>query len=109
MTPRRWSDDDVRRLDVGGETRLRAELDEQVRKGSPDARAAARKVLATLDRIGPSTRRVEDRTDDARRFLSGDSHERRDVRRRAWASAVSLYGEREAERRGYRRPPGEAA
>lgn len=57
-----------------------------------------------LDSRSDGARTVEDRTASAREFLYPGAASAR-VKSRAWAAAVELCGsEREAERRGYKRP-----
>lgn len=86
------------------------ELREQIKttmiaSDNPQQRRDTLNLLRTLDRrIASAPVSVEERTASAREFLH-PSRASDATRQKAWRSAVELHGsEREAERRGYRRP-----
>lgn len=86
------------------------ELREQIKttmiaSDNPQQRRDTLNLLHTLDRrISSAPATVEERTASAREFLYPGAASA-PVKSRAWAAAVELCGsEREAERRGYKRP-----
>ncbi len=108
MTVKVWTADELRRMNAADRRKLRAEVSRQRASGStPKVRELARHTLAALDKL--DERNVDHRVDDARRFLHGDTDERRNTRKRAWEVAKNLHGgEGGALAAGYR-PPDDAA
>lgn len=101
----KWSESDVAAMSAEQARELREQIKNTVMMSdSPAQRRDTFRLLSALDqKIGHAPASVEQRAADAKAFLYGT----RDpgVAARAWAMAVELHGsEREAIRRGHRKP-----
>ena len=98
-----WTQAKVDGLPADSAAKLRSDLASQSMSADAGQRRDAFALLRMLDGRKDGARSVEDRAKDAADFLHPGKSQ--DVRGRAFAAAVELYGSvKEAKRRGYRDP-----